>query len=124
VRGLRLGNEEDFIMDFYHEINVVLSESPGKDKQWQVTAEDFKQPLASFDNPQAACAWAIAQAKFQGGKVLIEELETITSASVHEDMNTPPMSKYSIPVVWTESGYSRFKYTRSQRQLSGSVEQS
>jgi hypothetical protein len=100
-------------MDFHLNSNFVLSVSPGKDYQWQVTAEDFKKPLASFDSPQAACAWAIAQAKLQGGKVLIEELETSASASLHEGMNTPPKFKYSIPVVWTESGYSRFKYTRS-----------
>ncbi len=100
-------------MDIYHEINVVLSVSPGKDNQWQVTAEDNKHPLASFDSPQAACTWAITQAKLQGGKVLIEELVTSASASLHEGMNTPPKFKYSIQVVWTESGYSRFKYTRS-----------
>jgi len=100
-------------MDIYHEINVVLSVSPGKDKRWQVTAEDFMQPLASFDSPQAACTWAIAQAKLQGGKVLIEELETSTSGSLHEGMNAPPKFKYSIPVLWSESGYSRFKHTRS-----------
>ena len=111
-------------MDIYHEINVVLSVSPGKDQQWQVTAEDLKQPLASFDSPQAACAWAIAQAKRQGGKVLIEELEASASASLQVGMNTPPKFKYSIPVVWTESGYSRFKYTRSQRHPSDRVEQS
>ncbi len=100
-------------MDIYHEINVVMSVSPGKDKQWQVITEDIEQPLASFDSPQAACAWAIAQAKLLGGKVLIEDPQTIASASLHEGMNCPPMAKYSIPVIWTESGYSQFKYTSS-----------
>jgi len=99
-------------MDFHLNSDLVLSVSPGKDYQWQVTAEDLKQPLASFDSPQAACDWAIAQAKLQGGKVLIEELEASASAFLHEGMNTPPKFKYSIPVVWTKSGYSRFKYTR------------
>jgi hypothetical protein len=97
-------------MDFYHESNVVLSVSLTKNKQWHVTWKDSKQPLASFDNPQAACAWAIAQAKPKGGRVLVEEMVASSPASLPDGMNAPNIFKSSIPVTWTDSGYSQFKF--------------
>lgn len=74
-------------MEFKQENNFVLSVLLGKDKQWHVIAQDFRQPLASFDNPQSACGWAIARAKPKRGSVMVEE----------------------IPVAWTDSSDSRFK---------------
>ncbi len=45
----------------------------GQNNQWHVIAQDYRQPLASFDSPHAACEWAIARAKPQRGRVFVEE---------------------------------------------------
>lgn len=79
-------------MDFDQESDLILSVSRGQNEQWRVTANDFGQPLATFDDPQAACAWAIARAKPRRGRVFFE----------------------AIPVTWTDSGDSLFKSVRSQ----------
>jgi len=39
--------------------NVVLSVVRSSQQEWHVMAEDVSEPLASFADPQAACAWAI-----------------------------------------------------------------
>ena len=93
-------------MDFDPKGNLILSVSLGQNKQWYVSAQDLSHPLASFDNPQAACAWAIAVAKPKRGKVLVEEL-TSPPASPHDFRNAPETFKFSIPVAWTDSGDSR-----------------
>jgi hypothetical protein len=85
-------------MDDHLDRNLILSVSPGENSQWHVKAQDLAQPLASFGSPHAACDWAIAYAKPQGGKVLIEELMSSNQSSAGEDMNAPHIFKYSIPV--------------------------
>lgn len=82
-------------MDLAQESDLVLSVSRGKNKQWHVTAHDFRQPLTTFDNPQAACAWAIARAKLKRGRVFLE----------------------GILVTWSDNGGSLFKSVRSQNNV-------
>jgi hypothetical protein len=77
-------------MDLEQENDLVLNVLLGQNKEWHVIAQDFRQPLASFDNPHSACAWAIARAKPKRGRVIVEK----------------------IPVAWTDSGDSRFKSAR------------
>ena len=54
--------------------NADLSVLHGQDEQWHVTSQDISKPLASFDNPQAACAWAIERAKPMRSRIFVEEI--------------------------------------------------
>ena len=90
-------------MDFDTEGNFVLSVSLGENNQWHVSARDVSRPLASFDEPQAACAWAIAVAKPRRGKVLVEELAASYPGSTHALTSATEKFKFSIPVTWTDS---------------------
>jgi hypothetical protein len=56
------------------ESDGVLNVTPGQDEQWHVTSENSSQPLASFDDPKSACAWAIQRAKPNQGRVLFDEI--------------------------------------------------
>lgn len=60
-------------MNFDQKSNLDFRVLRGKNNQWHVTAQDFRQPLASFDTPHEACAWAIARAKAKRGRVFVEE---------------------------------------------------
>jgi hypothetical protein len=83
-------------MDFDQESHFVLNVMLGEDKAWHVVMQDVHQPLASFDNPHSACAWAIAHAKPKCGRVVMEK----------------------IPVAWVEGADSRYaparEYSRSR----------
>ncbi len=102
-------------MDFDSQGALVLSVSLGQNKKWHVSLLDFSQPLASFDNPQAACVWAIAVAKPKRGKVLVEELAAPLPASPHG--NAPETFKFSIPVVWTDSQDSRINFAAAKSRF-------
>jgi hypothetical protein len=82
-------------MDFDQESNLVLKVMLGEDKEWHVIVQDFHKPLASFDNPHSACAWAIARAKPKRGRVIVE----------------------TIPVEWIDGGDSRFTPARDYPRL-------
>ncbi len=60
-------------MDSNEQSNLDFRVLRGQDNQWHVTADDFHQPLASFDSPHDACAWAIARAKPKQCRVFVEE---------------------------------------------------
>ena len=64
-------------MDSVEESDVVLSVTLGQHEQWNVTTQEFPHPLASFSNPQAACAWAIQRAKPKRSRVLIGEIPVV-----------------------------------------------
>ena len=87
-------------MNSHTENNLVLSVWLGQNKQWHVSARDFSLPLASFDNPQVACAWAIAVARAKHAKVLIEEPRVSSSGLSRSAMNSSESFKFSIPVTW------------------------
>jgi hypothetical protein len=59
------------------ESDVVLSVELGQDKQWHVTTQEIPQPLASFDNPQSACAWALWSVQPKRGKVLVAGIPVV-----------------------------------------------
>ena len=59
-------------MDFDQESKLVLSVLRAQHDQWHVTAHDVPQPLVSFDSPHEACAWAIARAIPERGRVFVE----------------------------------------------------
>ncbi|MEO7725675.1 MAG: hypothetical protein ABIS45_00295 [Burkholderiales bacterium] len=60
---------------------VVFSVACDKNEQWHVTTQEFAKPLASFNDPRAACAWAIRRAKPVHGQVLIGEIPVIAGHS-------------------------------------------
>jgi hypothetical protein len=80
--------------------NVVLSVVRSNQQEWCVMAEDVNEPLASFADPQAACAWAIERATPLNGRVLVEEITGPGAAA-------NPEFKYSIPVSASDSGSRR-----------------
>lgn len=99
-------------MNFKQVSSPVLSVLRGPNQQWHVSAQDnLRQPLATFDNPQAACAWAIAHAQPKRGRVLVEELANSDAPSPNECMNTVDTFVFSIPVTWTEGRDSRYRST-------------
>ena len=99
-------------MELNDSSDLVFSVLRAHNTQWHVTTQDSRQLLASFDNPQAACAWAIARAKPQRGKVFVEELAGSTRAFTRNRAPEPELFEYSMPVTWTESADSRFKTAR------------
>ena len=60
-------------MDLDQESNLDFRVLRGQNNQWHVTAQDLRQPLASFDSPHEARAWAIARAKPKQCRVFVEE---------------------------------------------------
>jgi hypothetical protein len=74
-------------MDLEQESNLVLNVLRGQDDRWHVIAEDLQQPLASFDTPHDACAWAIAQAKGKRGKVFVGSTPVDYSAALRDHRN-------------------------------------
>ena len=80
--------------------NVVLSVVRSSQQEWHVMAEDVSEPLASFADPQAACAWAVERAAPLNGRVLVEE---ITGPGAAAD----PEFKYSIPVSSSDTSWRR-----------------
>jgi len=60
-------------MDLDQQNNPDFRVLRGQNNQWHVTAQDYRQPLASFDSLHAACAWAIARAKPKRRRVFVEE---------------------------------------------------
>jgi hypothetical protein len=91
--------------------NVVLSVVRSNQQEWHVMAEDISEPLASFTDPQAACAWAVERATPLNGRVLVEEI-TAPGAAANREV------KYSIPVSSSDSG-SRRPPTRVSREPAG-----
>ena len=61
-------------MNSIPDCDVVLSVLDGQNEQWHVTAQEASKPLASFDNPLAACAWAIERAKPMGSRIFDNEV--------------------------------------------------
>ena len=80
--------------------NVVLSVVRSNQQEWCVMAEDVNEPLASFADPQAACAWAIERATPLNGQVLVEEITTPGGNANRE-------FKYSIPVSSSDTSWRR-----------------
>lgn len=76
-------------MDFDQESSLVLSVLPGQNNRWHVIADDFHQPLASFDDPHDACTWAIGLAKHTRGKVFVGNTPVDYSAALQDRSNAP-----------------------------------
>jgi hypothetical protein len=75
-------------MEFDQESDLDFRVLRGQNNQWHVTAQDFRQPLASFDSPHEACAWAIARAIPKQGRVFVEE--TFVDYSKPDNRRRPP----------------------------------
>ena len=71
--------------------NVVLSVVRSNQQEWCVMAEDVNEPLASFADPQAACAWAIERATPLNGQVLVDRKSTRLNSS-HTVLSRMPSS--------------------------------
>jgi hypothetical protein len=99
-------------MDIEQESDFILSVSRGQNQQWHVSVQEVQQPLATFNTPQAACAWAIARAKPRRGRVLVEELETDDAGYADAALKTTGSFKFSIPVAWTDNSQSRLPSAR------------
>jgi hypothetical protein len=61
-------------MNSIQDRDTVLSVLRGQNEQWHVTTPKASKPLASFNNPQAACAWAIDRSKPMGSKIFVDEI--------------------------------------------------
>ena len=51
----------------------VLNVVKGMDHRWYVLINELDAPIAFFDTPHEACAWAIAHAKPKRGRVFLEK---------------------------------------------------
>lgn len=76
----RTGNE----MDFNQESNLILRVLRGDDNRWHVIGDDFRQPLATFEGPHDACAWAITRAKSKRGNIFVENIPVDYSTALQE----------------------------------------
>ncbi len=64
--------------------NLVLKVLRAHDNRWLVIADDPRQPLATFEGPRDACAWAIARAKSKRGRIFVEHIPVDYSAARQE----------------------------------------
>jgi hypothetical protein len=62
-------------MHSQHE-QAVLSICPGPNKKWHVKDSAARSALASFNNVQDACAWAIEVAQNRQARVVVERTES------------------------------------------------
>ena len=69
-------------MNLEQQSDLVLSVFRGQNDRWHVIVDEFQRPLASFDCPHDACAWAIARAKDARGKVFVENTPVDYSVAV------------------------------------------
>ncbi len=67
-------NRTENEMDLNQESTLVLRVLRGHNNRWHVIVDDFRQPLATFEGPHDACAWAIARAKDECGKIFVENI--------------------------------------------------
>jgi hypothetical protein len=72
VSRMSQANKKEDSMMSIKERDAVLNVIVGHDAQWHVTSEHSLQPLASFDDPQSACAWAIQRVKPVQGRVAVD----------------------------------------------------
>jgi hypothetical protein len=98
-------------MDFDSKSNLVLSVSPGHHQQWHVAEPGICPPLATFDTPQAACAWALDYAKPKGGRVVVEKWVAAESGAVIGSATAAEVI-FSIPVSVTQRPDARFRPAR------------
>jgi hypothetical protein len=102
-------NRSENEMDFNQESNLVLRVLRGHNNRWHVIVDDFRQPLATFEGPHDACAWAIARAKSTRGKVFVENISVDYSAALQEHKNAPSHARIQYRWRDTNSKKSRFK---------------
>ena len=86
----------------------ILSISPGIDKTWDVKDSGGRKPLASFNNAQDACAWAIKLAQSRQARVVVEHLITeIRSPALTN--TSAPIVQFSIPVTCEDAKDGRLR---------------
>lgn len=71
-------------MDVNQDSNSVLTVLRGHNDRWHVVADDLRQPLATFERPHDACAWAIARAKSRRARIFVENIPVDYSAALKE----------------------------------------
>lgn len=71
-------------MDFGEDCNLVLMVLRGQNDRWHVVVDDLRQPLATFERPHDACAWAIARAKSKRARIFVENIPVDYSAALKE----------------------------------------
>ena len=76
-------------MDLNQESNPVLTVLRGHNDRWHVVVDNFRQPLATFERPHDACAWAIARAKSKRARIFVENIPVDYSAALQEQNGAP-----------------------------------
>jgi hypothetical protein len=76
-------------MDPDQESNPVLTVLRGQNDRWHVVLDDYRRPLATFDGPHDACAWAIARAKDKRARIFVENIPVDYSAALQEQNSAP-----------------------------------
>ena len=94
-------------MHSQHE-QAVLSICPGPNKKWHVKDSAARSALASFNNVQDACAWAIEVAQNRQARVVVERTESSVKGGAGSDSTA-----YAIPVAWSATGTGRTGRPRS-----------
>lgn len=82
-------NRTEIDMDFNQDSNLVLTVLRGHNDRWHVVVDDLRQPLATFERPHDACAWAIARAKSKRARIFVENIPVDYSAALHAHENAP-----------------------------------
>ena len=76
-------------MDVNQDSNLVLTVLRGHNDRWHVVVDDLRQPLATFERPHDACAWAIARAKSKRARIFVENIPIDYSAALQEQNSAP-----------------------------------
>ncbi len=82
-------NRTEIEMDFNQNGNLVLTVLRGHNDRWHVVVDDLRQPLATFERPHDACAWAIARAKSKRARIFVENIPVDYSAALKEQNGAP-----------------------------------
>ena len=82
-------NHTEIEMDVNQDSNLVLTVLRGHNDRWHVVVDDLRQPLATFERPHDACAWAIARAKSKRARIFVENIPVDYSAALQEQNGAP-----------------------------------
>lgn len=82
-------NRTEIEMDVNQDSNLVLTVIRGHNDRWHVVVDDLRQPLATFERPHDACAWAIARAKRKRARIFVENIPVDYSAALKEQNSAP-----------------------------------
>ena len=95
-------------MKTQHE-SIIISVSPGINKTWDVMESPARKPLASFANPQDACAWAIEMARAKDARVVVEQIKSRAGIASGAKSASPD---FPIPVMLDNDSDGRFRPPR------------